>query len=123
MLSKGRLLLLTYADAKLRSYAQALCQSANKSGFDGTLLFSPEELAETAFFQKNEATLSQPRGAGYWLWKPYVISKVLEVMFDHDETGWYAKKDCGHVQAQRPRVGGKNKSFGRALENPHMVSG
>jgi hypothetical protein len=36
------------------------------------------------FKHKNEEILKQPRGAGYWIWKPYIILKTLNMMQDGD---------------------------------------
>jgi hypothetical protein len=33
---------------------------------------------DTAFYEAHKDTLTQPRGAGYWLWKPYFVLKTME---------------------------------------------
>lgn len=44
---------------------------------DKVIEFGPEDL-DDAFISKNKYILSQKRGGGYWLWKPYIISKTLK---------------------------------------------
>ena len=69
----AKLTLLTYATPEFAAQQRALCDSATASGFDAVVALSPANLAGTAFWQQNRATLEQKRGGGYWLWKPYII--------------------------------------------------
>ncbi len=39
---------------------------------------------EPAYYEKHKEILSQRRGGGYWLWKPYFILKTLEMMPEND---------------------------------------
>lgn len=41
-------------------------------------------LKQTSFYKQNEALLSQPRGLGFWAWKPYVIEKSMRSLSDGD---------------------------------------
>lgn len=52
-------------------------------GFTDAINYSSKDL-DNSFFYKNRNILMQPRGAGYWLWKPYIILKTLETMNDND---------------------------------------
>lgn len=54
-----------------------------KNFFDEQLVFGPKDI-DFEFFEKNKNILTQRRGAGYWLWKPYFIKKVLEQSNDGD---------------------------------------
>lgn len=45
--------------------------------------YSNKEIDEN-FFQKNKSILETPRGAGYWLWKPYIILDMLNKINDGD---------------------------------------
>lgn len=67
---------LTYATGSFVPAARALCASALAVGFDRARVLGPEAL-EPAFRQNNAAILSEPRGAGYWLWKPQIILQEL----------------------------------------------
>lgn len=57
-----------------------LCESASAVGFDRILKFSPDDYLGTDFAEKNKEILSLPRGAGYWLWKPWLIRETLRKM-------------------------------------------
>jgi len=46
-------------------------------GFDEVFSYGYSDIDES-FKEKNKHILEQDRGAGYWLWKPYVIKKALE---------------------------------------------
>lgn len=64
--------------------AQEFCSaSAKQHGFDEVFSFGPGDI-DSEFAQKNHSILSQPRGAGYWLWKPYFIKKTLDIMQEGD---------------------------------------
>jgi hypothetical protein len=52
-------------------------------GFTDSIQYRFNNL-DLEFKQKNHHILSQRRGAGYWLWKPYIILKTLEQMDDED---------------------------------------
>lgn len=51
-------------------------QSALKYGCDSTNHFMPRNI-DKEFWTNNIQILEQTRGAGYWLWKPYFILKML----------------------------------------------
>ena len=36
-----------------------------------------KRLLDTPYYQQNKALLDQPRGCGYWAWKPYIILQTL----------------------------------------------
>ncbi len=61
---------------------QHALESAKKFGFE-TIGYTMKDIDEQ-FRLKNSQILSQPKGAGYWLWKPYIILKTLERMNDGD---------------------------------------
>lgn len=46
-------------------------------GFDKVYSFSPEDI-QREYFENHREILSNPRGNGLWLWKPYFILRVLE---------------------------------------------
>jgi hypothetical protein len=43
-----------------------------------------EMIEQTEFYHLNWQILDQPRGSGYWLWKPYIICKAMLDMKDGD---------------------------------------
>jgi len=60
----------------------ALIQSAINKGFDIMATYHRGHL-DLEFYERNKAILEQPRGAGYWLWKPYMILKTLKMYPDN----------------------------------------
>lgn len=75
---------LSYATPDLAVQRDRLCDSAAAVGFDRVLRMGPEDIQGSTFWQANAGTLSQPRGAGYWLWKPYLIAQVLTTLRPDD---------------------------------------
>jgi hypothetical protein len=80
----AKLKLVTYATADFRVFADRLCASALRSGFDGSIIYGPDDLKGTQFYSDNREILEHPRGAGYWLWKPYIIAKALAAASQDD---------------------------------------
>ena len=70
--------LVNYADASYRFSQQRNSKSGPAvGGFDDVWSFSPQDI-DDAFARRNRHILSQPRGGGYWLWKPYFVHRALE---------------------------------------------
>ena len=77
-----------------------MCASAWKNGhmsqekgdechaYDATVM-------DEQFRQKNQHILSQGRGAGYWLWKPYIIYKWLTDPSMEDDNSYVIYSDAG----------------------------
>jgi hypothetical protein len=74
--------LVLYGTKEYENSINSLIVSA-KDYFDDYLIFKPEDI-DSVFFEKNKSILTQSRGAGYWLWKPYFINKVMESSDDGD---------------------------------------
>jgi hypothetical protein len=74
--------LLNYADGRFyQAQRKNSASGLSVGGFDACFARRRSDLAST-FVQQNKDTLSKPRGAGYWLWKPYVIRRALsEIQF------------------------------------------
>ena len=71
------------------------CAAALRCGFDTATHFTEEDLRETPFWAENAGILEQERGAGYWLWKPYItLQKLREVgpndIVVYNDVGRYA---------------------------------
>ena len=76
--------LITYGDSIYEETKQRLYNQASNLGwFDTITSYSPEDLDEE-FKKKFKDILSHPRGGGYWIWKPYIINKHLEMIKDDD---------------------------------------
>ncbi|MEO1909013.1 MAG: hypothetical protein ABGX10_01060, partial [Paracoccus sp. (in: a-proteobacteria)] len=57
--------------------ADDYCASALKVGFDSARHVTEADLKKTPFWDENRFILEQERGAGYWLWKPWIILQKL----------------------------------------------
>ena len=74
---------VTYsADNMTRSRMECV-MSAQKNGADQVFEFGPENISNE-FMRMNRDILEAERGAGYWLWKPYVIWRALQHCEDGD---------------------------------------
>jgi hypothetical protein len=79
-----------YIDAANRLISQAISTNI----FDKTILYTAEDLqSDTEFWSKHGNFIeNNPRGYGYWLWKPYLIKKTMLKM-KHGDVLLYL--DCG----------------------------
>lgn len=70
-------ILINYANAHFRQSQQKNAESAKIIGnVDKVICYSETDI-DTDFFTQNKHILSQQKGGGYWLWKPYIILKTL----------------------------------------------
>lgn len=58
--------------------------SLNIGKTDLFIKYNQNELKGTEFWYKNQYILNKPRGAGYWIWKPYIILKTFEFLSNND---------------------------------------
>lgn len=74
----GTINLISYATGAFVANCKALCANALSVGFDSAQIFGFDDIKGTKFYSDNAAILDQPRGAGYWLWKPFLIREALK---------------------------------------------
>jgi hypothetical protein len=97
---KRKIHLVTFATESFLAQQIALEKSALGSGaVDSCDKWSMEALRREPFFEKNRAILTAPRGAGYWLWKPYVIQRALLTK----SADWILYYDAGRRHGHRIR--------------------
>ena len=76
--------LLNYSDSKFKNAQKYNSITGLEiGGFDSVIECSPSVI-DDEFKRLHSGILSQPRGGGYWLWKPYIILKNLMSMRDGD---------------------------------------
>ncbi|MBY0463249.1 MAG: hypothetical protein K2Q34_08725 [Alphaproteobacteria bacterium] len=82
--NKSSVYLVSYADGPevFHKNQNALTASALNKGVDFFLNYKKAHL-DKDFLKKNKSILSQKKGAGYWLWKPWVILKTLQSVEDN----------------------------------------
>lgn len=105
--------LVTYASSPLYSYTREYVvdykkqqDELNKLGLENGLIihaYNDEWLKLTDFYEKNIEILSEPKGAGYWLWKPYIILTTLQKIPENDIV-FYLDVDHYFI----PSVGNRN---------------
>ena len=90
-----KVILISYANKPFYKSQQQLKKSAYKYGIDEVIDYNEIWLKkQTAFYQKNKHILSQKRGNGFWLWKPFIILDVLKKM---DENDIICYSDSGNI--------------------------
>lgn len=76
--------LVNYADESFRSRQLLNSQSGLAvGGFDEAWSFGPQDI-DAEFARRTQRILSQRRGAGFWLWKPYFVLRALERLSEGD---------------------------------------
>jgi hypothetical protein len=74
---------VTYANDEMTKSAILAQNSALKHGCDRSFIMN-EKSFSSEFLKLNEEILKQDRGAGYWIWKPYVIFNMLNKISEND---------------------------------------
>ncbi len=67
-----RKLHITFSNNEMTKAAILCRDSAIKHGVHHSIMFN-EKCYDPIFYSLNKHILEQQRGAGYWLWKPYII--------------------------------------------------
>lgn len=69
--------LVTFATDDMSISAELCANSAQEHGVSLVHTFSHGEFKKSSFYRDYESLFSQPRGIGFWAWKPFVIARVL----------------------------------------------
>lgn len=75
--------LVTYCSELMTTAARVCVESALRNKVDSADIHQ-DTCIDQQFSSKNKNVLSKTRGAGYWLWKPYIIDKNINSMNDGD---------------------------------------
>lgn len=114
-------ILINYANKKYYNAQQKNSQTGKDIAlFDEVISYDVSKIDKT-FYEKNKQILDQPRGAGYWLWKPYFIHKTLHNMNEGDllfysDSG--AHFICG-IESLYNKLDNQNKILLFTLEDFH----
>lgn len=92
---------ISYATNKYIKSQELLQLRSIKHGADCVINYGPQHIDEK-FVQKNIKILNCHRGAGVWLWKPYIILKTLIESNDGDkilycDSGMYPIENLNHL--------------------------
>ncbi|MCX6227025.1 MAG: hypothetical protein NTV01_20140 [Bacteroidia bacterium] len=94
--------LLSFASASHYAVQQRLHYTAQKVGIKSKY-FRAWQLYLSTFYWHNRKILASPKGAGYWLWKPYIILETLK-RSSPDEILIYLDTDHVIVQPLDPII-------------------
>lgn len=85
--------LISFGDDYFNYKKQILKKQAESTGwFDDVIIHSPETLQE--FFNQHKDFVTNSRGYGYWIWKPYIILNLLEKINDGDNVFYIDSGGC-----------------------------
>jgi len=82
--SKPKVYLMSYANKKFVKNQKRLNESAKAYGIKNIISYTDQNLKRTKFYSNYKNILDQPRGAGYWLWKPFFIYKTMNNLNEGD---------------------------------------
>ena len=93
--------LVNYADHRMSRSQQVCSDSSLKYGVEKVHQLGPDDI-DREFWSLNREVLSMDRGAGYWLWKPYIVHRVMDTLRDGDiliyaDSGLYFINDVKHI--------------------------
>jgi hypothetical protein len=83
--SLNKVWLISYANEGIykKNQNNLISSASMYQAFDFIIPYQPHHI-EPEYFEEHKSILTQKRGSGYWLWKPYFISKTLKMMPEND---------------------------------------
>ena len=103
-------------DTSLCERQSMLSDSARKyANIDEAIQWTRNDLLDHDFYLQNKSILDQPRGAGYWAWKPFVILQTLNKINKDD---WLIYSDVGKPFRRGDDSRAGNSSIGNILYTP-----
>lgn len=71
-------ILINYADSNFKKQQRINSKTGLKiGGFDKVIEYRPEKLGDDFYDKHSSFIKNNKRGAGYWIWKPYIILDTL----------------------------------------------
>lgn len=89
---------LAYYNSSIKNASSAI----SVGGFDKSIRYGIDDISED-YRSKNSRILSAKRGAGYWMWKPYIIHKTL-ISMDEDSVLFYCDAGSTFVNSAKPYI-------------------
>ncbi len=80
-----KIVVAAFADSSLENVIRRFRHEAIQSGwFDEVYIYTEKDL-DFHFQEKHGAFIkANKRGYGYWIWKPYIVNRTLELLNDND---------------------------------------
>lgn len=75
---------VTFTNEQMTISAELCKRSMEKNGVDECEIFTHDDIRDTEFYAFNKGILDNPKGAGFWLWKPYIIYTCMLEMQDDE---------------------------------------
>ena len=95
--TKPKIVAISYGDNKYKTSLEYNRKSALEiAGVDEFYGYCPEDLDEE-FKKKNNYILSERKGNGYWLWKPYFIYKTLKTKLNDGDYLIYSDAGIAYI--------------------------
>ena len=96
-----RLFLLNFSDRRFESARFLQNSVAEQYGVDVVVSWSDEDLRNLVFYEQHAETLREPRGCGFWLWKPFIVRSLLDKV-DPGDVVLYLDSAITPVRSLRP---------------------
>jgi hypothetical protein len=93
-------ILINYANERFKQKQSNNTASALRNGFDTYIDFGPDTIQRSFVINYNHI-LSQPRGNGFWLWKPLIILDSL-LTFEEGDIIMYSDSGATFVNNVQP---------------------
>jgi len=88
----NKIYLTCFADGKIYEDTQTKFKETYKgAGIDEIIFWNKKQIQSTEFYEKNKKILDIKKGAGLWIWKPYII---LDLMNKIDNDDFIIYCDC-----------------------------
>lgn len=94
---------LSYATPFFEHLRSELLESCRKFGMENFLTWSESTLRAHPFYHDQQFIFSQQRGAGFWLWKPFLILRSLQAL-NEEEVLFYADAGCRIIDDPTPLI-------------------
>jgi hypothetical protein len=85
--------LVSYASSEFEPYRDRLNASALRYGLDRVVSYRRSDIAESEFYRQNLHILNQDKGAGYWIWKPYILLDAMLTKAEENDIIVYSDAD------------------------------
>lgn len=79
-----KIYLVNFAVPELHQAQKTLNRSALCFGVDKCVSYNKHTVKRTEFYKKHKNIFDQERGAGYWLWRPFIIFEALQAAEEGD---------------------------------------
>lgn len=118
--------LLTFADARFHKSQLRLVASARSFGAATIHAHSPQSIRNHSWAQTHRRILRAKRGAGYWLWKPFLILDTLRSIpagdfLIYSDSGASIVADPTPLLSHCARLGGRLFFHVHGFINAHYV--